>query len=293
MNWLLLTLIAMVLWSIVNIIDKHIVSAELRDEISVTRIFGLVMSVFFIVLALVFDWSVISKPVSYIALIAGIVYSAALWFYYYVMHREEVSRFVPAIGLEPIFASLAAFFLFQERYAFINYFGMFLAIIGVIIISYKKEPKNYKSKHLFFFIVFSVMLFVTRNLLFKYSAVQGHDFWTTIFWTGIGGLIVPVILSFLPHPHLRTRGWLGVKHLVFAALLSSIALVCFAKALIIGSVSLSSAVLATKPLLVFVMVLLLSKFTPKIFHEPMSRKVLVQKLVAIVIIIAGGILIVT
>jgi len=273
--------------------DKHVVSAELRDEVSVTRIFGIIMGIFFIVAAFVFEPTVLSKSFSYAAFFAGVVYSAALWFYYYVMRREEVSRFVPAIGLEPIFASIAAFFLFNEHYAAKNYFGMLLAIVGVILISYKKHSTKIKSKHLFVFIVISVLLFVSRNLLFKLSSIAGHDFWVTIFWTGMGSLLLPLILSLFPHPHLRACGWEGVKHLVLCAFLSSIALFCFTKALIIGSVSLASAVLATKPLLVFLMVLILSKFTPKIINEPMSRRTIIQKIAAIVVIVIGGILIVT
>ncbi|KKQ79007.1 MAG: EamA-like protein transporter family protein [Parcubacteria group bacterium GW2011_GWC2_38_7] len=293
MNWIFLTLIAMVLWAVVNIIDKHVVSADLRDEISVTRIFGLIMSLCFIAIAFIFEPRVLSKAFSLSAFLGGFIYTIALWFYYYVMRREEVSRFVPAGGLEPIFASVAAFFLFQEQYEFINYFGMFLAIVGVMLISYKKHTRKIKSKHLIVFIVIAIFLFVVRNLLFKYSSVQGHDFWVTMFWAGIGSLFLPLIFTFLPHPRLRSRGWAGVKHLAVAAVLSSIALVCFTKAIIVGSVSLSSAVLATKPLLVFVLVLILSKFSPKIISESFTHKVLVQKAIAIVIIVAGGVLIVT
>lgn len=293
MTWLIFTLVAMLLWAVVNIIDKHVVDAELRDEVSVTRIAGGMMGVMFIVVSLLVEPNLVTRAFSWSAFLAGVVYSAAIWFYYYVMRREEVSRFVPAIGLEPIFASAVAFFLFNERYGFWNYFGMFLAICGVVLISYKKETPKVKSKHLFVFIVVAVMLFVARNILVKLAGVQGFDFWTTMFWLGVGSLSLPFIFSLMPHPRLRSRGWQGVKHLALSIFLSNIGFFLFAKAITMGSVSLASAILATKPLLVFIIVLFLSKFTPKIICEPISRRVLGQKLLAIIIIVVGGILIVS
>lgn len=293
MLWIVFTLIAMVLWSIVNIIDKHVVSAELRDETSVTRIAGGIMAILFIVVSFIAEPSVLQESFSLTAFLAGVVYSVAIWLYYYVMQREDVSRFIPAIGLEPLFASVAAFFLFNERYGFWNYFGMALAIVGVVLISYKKAVPKAHSKHLIGVIILSVLLFVARNLLIKFSEVQGHDFWITMFWTGVGSAFLPIILSLLPHPRLRSRGWVGVKHITLSIILSSIAFFFFARAITIGSVSLASAILATKPLLVFALVIILSRFTPKIINETFSRKVLVRKLIAIVVIVLGGILIVT
>ncbi len=292
MTWLLFTFLAMILWAIVNIIDKHVVDGELRDEISVTRIAGGMMAILFVVVSLCVEPGVLHKDISWSALAAGIVYAAAIWFYYYVMRREEVSRFVPAIGLEPILASAVAYFLFNERYDFLNYLGMVLVVIGVILISYKKASKKLSSKHLFIFIFLAVALFVARNLLVKLAGVQGHDFWVTMFWTGVGSVSLPLIFTLMPHPRLRSRGWSGVKHLALSVLLSSIGFFLFAYAITIGSVSLASAVLATKPLLVFVMVLLLSKFFPKVIQEPLSKMILLKKLIAIVIIVIGGVLVV-
>lgn len=292
MTWLIYTLIALVLWAIVNIIDKHVVSVDLRDEISVTRIFGLVMSFFFIIVSLFFEPSLLKSSISMSGLVAGLIYVLAIYFYYYAMRREEVSRFVPIVESQVVIASLAAFFLFNERFLLVNYVGIGLVLMGVFLISYKKEKRQRVANSIAFFIFLSIVFFVVRNLLFKYSDLQGHSFWVTIFWTGIGGIILPVIFSILPHPRLRSRGWEGVRHLTLGAVLSSIALVCFAKAVVIGSVSLASAVMATKPLLVFLLVLILSVFSPKIVPEPMTKKIIIQKIIATIVIVFGGILVV-
>ena len=92
MEWIYFTLAAMLLWTVVNIFDKYIISHELRDPVMVTTVFGFVIYLVFIVASFVFNGAqVLDTEVKLASILAGIFYSVALWFYYYVMKREEVS----------------------------------------------------------------------------------------------------------------------------------------------------------------------------------------------------------
>jgi bacterial/archaeal transporter family protein len=293
MEWIYFTLAAMLLWTVVNIFDKYIISHELRDPMMVTTVFGFVIYLVFIVTSFIFDGAqVLDTEVKFASIIAGILYSVALWFYYYVMKREEVSRFVPILASEPFIITIVAFFLFGERFKLLNYAGMALIVIGAIVISIKKHKKKIKHKHLLFFALFSVILFASRNILFKFATTNPSDFWAVMFWTGVGGIIFPILLFVFHHPHLRKQGWEGVYHLAFNALLSGMAVIFFTKAISTGTVSLASALLATKPMLVFLIATFLSFFHPKIMREKITRPVLIKKTIAIILIVAGGICVV-
>ena len=293
MEWIYFTLAAMLLWTVVNIFDKYIISHELRDPMMVTTVFGFVIYLVFIIASFIFDGAqVLDTEVKLASMFAGVFYSVALWFYYYVMKREEVSKFVPILSLEPFIIMILAYFLFDEKFKILNYMGVVLIVIGAIVISIQKHKQKIKHKHLIFFALFSVFLFTARNILFKFATGDPSDFWAVMFWSGVGGIIVPILLFIFHHPHLRKQGWEGVYHLSFNALLSGIALIFFTKAIATGTVSLAAALLATKPMLVFLVATFLSFFHPKIMRERITKPVLIKKTIAIILIVAGGVCIV-
>jgi len=53
MTWLYLVIATIVLWTIVNLFDKYIISHELRDPVLVVTIFGLTSCLLFVGFALI------------------------------------------------------------------------------------------------------------------------------------------------------------------------------------------------------------------------------------------------
>ena len=100
MNWIILTAGAVVLWGLVNIMDKHIISDELKDPKIVTVVYCFTVYLVFIAFALVRGKIMVDASIILWAMLAGILYSLAQYCYYYVMKKEEVSRFVPVLASE-------------------------------------------------------------------------------------------------------------------------------------------------------------------------------------------------
>lgn len=291
MAWIIFTVIAILLWTVDNIMDKYILDHEVRDPILVTTIFGLTTYALFIGFA-VFNGSIsLPSDLVLIAVASGLVYSMALWLYYQAMSREEVSRFVPFLSIEPAIVAIAAFILFGERLAYLSYLGILLIIIGAILLAHKKYGDRTKAKKIFAVALAAMALFSLRNILFKYLTASA-TFWPAIFWFAIGGIIVPLALLIFHHPHIRKKAEKGIAHLLLVALFSAVGLVFFFKAISLGSVSLASALVAGKPLLVFFVATFLSFFYPKIIVERHTRAILVKKALAIALIVVGSIFIV-
>ena len=118
------------------------------------------------------------------------------------------------------------------------------------------------------------------------------EIWPVLFWFAIGGIVVPIFLFIFHHPHLRKHAKKGVKHITINALISALALFAFIRAISLGPVSLVVALVSTKPLLVFIGATLLSYYRPKFISERHTGKVLVQRILATMMIVVGGILII-
>ncbi len=291
MTWVFFTIIAIVFWAIVNIMDKYIIGHELRDPILVTTVFGITLYLLFVLLA-VFNGGIMIPPI-YIgmSMLMGLIYSVAISLYYISMQKVEVSELAPILATEPMVIALAAFFLFAERLTAYNYFGIVIIILGALLISHEKSTNKSKIKKYNWIVVGAMLLFATRNLMLEHVTSR-VDFWPMIFWFGIGGVIIPIVLLIFHHPHIRKKAKEGVAHLFFVAFFSGLAMISFTKAIALGSVSLSAALLSTKPMLVFLAATFLSFFHPKIIVEKHTKKVLIKKAFAIVLIVVGGILVI-
>jgi len=160
-------------------------------------------------------------------------------------------------------------------------------VIGAILISHHKLQNKAAERILHLTILGALVFFSARNLIFKY-AIGEIDFGAMLFWFGLGEAILPLIFFFFHHPHLAVKARLGAKHLVGTALINEAATLLFAKAITLGPVSLVTGMLATKPLLVFVLATFMSFFHPKFIRETHSRAVLLRKGAAVVLIVVGG-----
>ena len=79
----------------------------------------------------------------------------------------------------------------------------------------------------------------------------------------------------------------GYEHLLIIASLTAVGYLTFIKALSLGPVSLASVVVRIDSALVFIGSIFVTKLHPEIIHEKIDRAVLVQKAVALLLILLG------
>jgi len=200
MTWLYLVIATIVLWTIVNLFDKYIISHELRDPVLVVTIFGLTSCLLFVGFALIVGGDFFGNSlVAIVTMLGGVGYSVATFCYYRAMKGEEVSRFVPVLATEPLIIAVAAYFLFAEQLAWTNYLGIIIAVIGAILISHHKSQNKAAERILHLTILGALVFFSARNLIFKY-AIGEIDFGAMLFWFGLGEAILPLIFFFFHHP---------------------------------------------------------------------------------------------
>ncbi len=291
MTWYLYVLLAIVGWTLANVLDNYVIDTEVKSVRFVSAVFNIFMFGIFLILApLVVNvwvpWEIILW-----SMVAGLVYTAGIYLYYLVMQKEDVTAFAPILATEPIFVSVISFFLFQQKLLLIQYLGIAVVLIGVYIISHQKNFYKKLSPRIVALSVLSVFMFASRNLIFEYTTIDFHVL-VSMFWMSVVGMIVSLIkiMSLKNNwPKITGRPY---RHLFVSAVLSGLALLAFIEAIAIGKVAAVSALGAIKPMAVFLIVFTLSKLKFKLVNDRFDRATLPKKIFATGLIVIGGVLVV-
>ncbi len=292
MSWIILTIIAVLFWSISNTLDKFIFSKFLLKPIiplTILAFIGLTLSFF---IYLIHGFSTLSLFNTILALICGILYTINILLYYFAVKIEEVSRVVPLYYLSLIFVLIFATIFLNEIFTLAKYLGIFLLLISAIIISSKNILEFKLSKAFWLMSVGSIAL--AANVVITKYLLNFADYWTVFSYIRIG-----VFISALPifYPACKNLFQIFKENkptiisLISISELSGLVGVLFIiKASAIGPVTLVSALSSTQPFFVLIIASILSIYFPKIIKEELG-KFLVIKIIAIILMFIGVILI--
>jgi len=200
--WVVLTLTASFLWTIVALIDKFVLSHELKDPVLASAIAGMSVFVLFFIVSVFLD-NIVILPISFIliALLAGIFYTLAIYFYYYAIKKGEISRVVSFISISPIFMIILAFLFLNERLTFLNYLGIILIVLGSFLISIKKDHAKYIFSASLLAAIVAALFLSFRDLLVQFIFIGLEtNIWPILFWIGLGSGLAALFL-FAKHKH--------------------------------------------------------------------------------------------
>lgn len=288
-------LIIVFLWAIINIYDKHIVTDELRDPFLCTTVYGVIIFILFNLVFFITNQE-IKLPFNIIlaSVIAGVMFMIAIFFYYKSLKHEEVSRVMPMLEFVPLFTLILATIFLQEFFTAIRYTGMALLIAGGFLISIKKHKKSKKLylSSVIIAVLIAAIFFATRSVLVRYATLYASSF-QLLFWISLGSFFVAIILLIFHHPLITKKAQIrGFRHVIIISVLSAITFIVYIYIIKIApAISLVSALGAVQGLFVFIIAIALSR-AGKIVREPLRKSIIIQKIIAIVLIIAGTFLIV-
>lgn len=289
MLWVFYTILAAVLWTFMDLFSKFILDKEIGDPLIAGALSGIPTFAVLILISFIFLKSMPSPSGHLVSFAAGVFYAGANLLYYSGIQKEEITRFIPTLSFTTIFTIIFAFFLVDESFSLPVYIGIFSIVLGAILISMKNK-KHFQSFAGFIFAVACAMFFALRNTFLK-LATNTFSLWNVTFWMGIGGLLISSIFFAGRLKKVDWKATTGEKHLIVSGFLFPFGYIAYAIAISIGPVSLASAVLKIKILLIFAGSTLISRLHPEIIHEKMGRYTLLQKLIAGFMIIAGVIVI--
>lgn len=302
MNWFLIALLPPIFWSITNHFDKYLLSRYFKGGgVGALMVFSSIIGLCLLPLIIWIHPEVIRSfdPRYLLISLNGFFYVLAVLPYFYALQRDEASIAIPLFQMVPVFSLILGYFILGETLTSMQLMGGILIIFGAIFMSLDLTVhKRIKlKKEVFLLMALSSFLFAINFLIFKYFAIDAR-FWVTSFWEYIGFAVFAILLLVFIRSYrdeffniLKTNKFSVLTLNGINEIVNIIAKASFNFASLLAPVTLVWIVNGLQPLFVFIFGVLLTLLVPNISQENISKKVLVQKILAIVLMFIGAYLI--
>ena len=293
LEWFFFTIFSAVAYSMLDIIEKNLISSRIPSAVMLAIFLAIFYPVNLALIPIFFHVDLSPVPA-----LAGFGIGAGLALAYLLFMKsllvEEVSRVVTLNYTYPLFIALIAFVFLDESLTHFNYAGMVILVASTLLISYKRIGRNILySPALPLMTVLNIVI-AAENVLAKYLFTY-TNFWSFLFWLTIG--LVAVRLSLLLIPRFRSdfaRIRFDAKLVVAGiavAMFFLVANLLYYGAVSLQFVSLVGALSATQPMFILAIALAISYIKPGFVREEMSKKTILTKSIAVILVFAGTYLI--
>lgn len=303
MTWFFIALAAPILWALVNIFDKFLVSKFSQKEkehssgglVLFSSLIGIVIA--FLIWA--FSSNVFNIPLldKLLLITTGVLTIVWIVLYLYTLETEDVSTVVPWFLSVPIFGFVLGFIFLGETLSFQQIIGSIIVLFGAFLTSldFSLEGKKFKWKPVIYMLI-ACFLVALSGIIFKYVTVE-NNFWVSSFWEyiGLGGAGL-FIFFFLPKyrrefMNMNRKGGRTIFLVNIASEFMTVSgnlLTNFA--LLLAPVTMVYLVGSFQPAFVLFLGILGTRFFPHIAKENLDKYVLFPRITAIGIIIIGSII---
>ena len=301
MLWLTITISAYFILAVVYLFDKYLLKGSIPNPKVFAFYVGILGGLSFILIPFIGFYIPGIKQII-ISLLAGLSFIYGLFWFYKALYSFETSRVVPAIGGLVPFFSFGLIYIFSFGKANLSLSGniaFIFLILGSVLVTIKKE--KFISLKSFKISAIAAFLFALSTVLVKYVYLS-QPFWNGFIWTKVGGFLMAVIF-FLFGPEIKEEIFkrkISFKKKTAGLFLSSqvagsganimqnwaIALAPLAYVAVINALQ------GVQYVFLFIFTIFLSLKFPEILKEEISKKIILQKVLAILLIGIGLVLLV-
>lgn len=299
MNWFLIALLPPALWGIINHFDKYLLSKYFKGGgVGALMIFSSIIGLILLPFIILFHPEVLKtfNPIYLLISLNGFFYLLATLPYFYALQKDEASVTVPLLQMVPVFSFFLSYFVLKETLNITQIIGGITIIIGAVLISLDlNHHKKIKfKKEVFFLMALSSLLFAINFLFFKYFAIN-VNFWVASFWEYIGFAFFALLLFVFIKPY-RNQFFHVIKLNKVSVLslngvnefVNIIAKALFNFVSLLAPLTLIWIVNGFQTFFVFIYGIILTLFFPKISQENITKKILFQKILAILVMFLGA-----
>ena len=295
MTWVLLSLCSTVSFTVISALDKILIQRFVPNPRTFIVMVGFTQFILAVVVLPWVEWSGYSGGEATIGVVSGLASGGYLVLMFWVMGTQDVSRVIPVTSTYPIFVAILAQVFLGESIGLLAWGGVIVTVGGAALMSLgptaRTSDRGRGERLAFALLIVSSIGFGLSQVLSKVVA-DDMGVWTLFFWRALGNGAACVVFTIRPSgiadliDTLRRPVSVGLILFTEGALVF-VALWFLLAAIYAGPVSLVSTVMATRPLFVFVLGVLLSIGVTNILNEPLERKILTIKVVAIAMTVGG------
>lgn len=289
--WLLLTAIAYFFTALANLIDKILLNRFI-DRPAVYAFFIGFLNIL-IVLFIPFGFVLPAWPILLLALVTGSFYILGLYFLFSAFRLGEASKIVPLVGgISPMFVLLFSWLLIglapqgKEILAFVA------LILGIYFIARDSFRKGKHTKHDLSFSLLAAVCFafyytLSKIIYLNESFING--FVSIAFGLFVSSLFILLIPKDRKGILKSLKQSKSPSSLLFFAGQGSGAAgsILTSYAISLANVALVNALQGLQFVFLFIMAIFLARRYPHLLEEKLTRRVIVEKIIAIVFIGAG------
>lgn len=298
MDWFFIALLSTLCFSTISHIDKYILSRYLKGNgVGALMLFSTLFAIVILPAIYLVEENVLSISFTDLVFLigVGILSFVAVFFYFKALSYTEASVAIPFFQLIPIFGFILGFILLGELIPTRSIFAGIIIISGVLILSFtrKKEGGILFKSRVVLLMLGSSFTYALYEVLFKLVTIK-ETFWISLFWQNVGLLITGLFLYIFVknyrqdfHKLIKDNGSkiLGLNFLNETLNTIAVGLIQYASLLV--PVVLVFLVNSLQPAIVFLMGIFLTLLLPNISKEDITRGALIQKSIAILVVMVG------
>ncbi len=303
MNWIILVVIAQVIYAVVDLVNKFIITSKKIEKPFVFAFFVAVLSAISIVVFIpgslglkigAFNLPAIqnvgwpSASIVAMSLVVGFTFFYALVSLYSALRDADASDVLPVVGSVSAFVTfIFSLLVFRESLSQNFFIGFSFLVLGTLLISTMRLKKATQMESVNAGIMFAINAAMMKAM-FNISSFD-HAF----FWSKVGLLFF--LLSLLLVPRYAGKFKTNVKRtkksssvwVIGNTMLAGVATFMVLKSIEMGNVSVIQSLGGLKFAFIVIISVVFGKFIPKEAGENNTIKDIVQKGVATVIILFG------
>lgn len=296
--WLFLSLAAYILFAGATITDKYLLARPISDA-RVYAFYTGILGLFAFILA-PFGFSMPHPAIIFLGIFAGILFIAALFFFFSALKAGEASRVGISLGgLIPLFTLLFIYIGTGGLPAENEFFAFILLVAGSFIIAFDQYVRLLRNLENLGLVVASSFLFGFYFFIAKFLFTV-QPFISAFIWIKLGGALFVFLFLFSPQvrkilfqhkkfPPKKAGGIFIAKNAAggVGALLLHLAI----SSARVGEVAVVNALQGAQFALVFLGAVFLTKKFPGVVKEKIGRDAMTAKLMGTGLIVGGVIII--
>lgn len=297
MSWLIFAFSGPILWAISTHMDKYLVDKYFKQSnVAVLLVFTALIGLLTLPFVWLLDPDVVGVGLADAALmtLSGVLYMGGMLLYLRALQSEEASAVAPFFQAAPLIGFALGYLVLGEVLSPAQMAGGALVIAGTMLVSLRSDRQRTRLKlRLAVLMLSAALVLALSSLIFKMFALRA-DFWPTTFWMFAGEALFGAALLAIPSYRRQfidlTRSNPGAVLSVNAAneLINLGGGLGNRFALTLAPLGLVQAIGSTTTLFVFGFGILLSLFFPRLGRENLSRRELLHKGLAAVLVAAGA-----
>lgn len=295
--WIFAVIAGAAMYAVTNFVDKYILAKEIPDDKAVPMYTGFSSFFIGIVIWIATGFPLLNLHDSAIVIATGILSLWALAIYFKVLSDEETSTIILLFQTTPFIILILSFIFLRETITFIQFIGFVCVLIATTIISLKKTKTRFKLSSAFFFMLAFNLLSAVSAVLMKYAItanslrkIISYESWGI----GIGAVLLYVFIpsirrAFIQNARIIRKKVLSILILndIFYIAAKSLTFLAFS----LGPIGLVSVLGGTQVFFGILYGWILTLAYPMIFQEKITKKALLQKFTAALLLFEGIVLI--